>query len=86
VPGEREDVFLSVGQWRELDLECRDAVIEVGSELGASDISREVAVRRGDDPYIQMDGLDRSDALDYLRIEDAQKLRLCGRGKLADLV
>src|ERR1019366_9449635 len=46
----------------------------------------EVAVRRGDDAHIHLDGAAAADAFQFALLQNAQQLRLHSRGNLADFV
>src|SRR6185503_4274614 len=63
-----------------------EPVVEVLAEPAAVDLDAEVAVRRGDDPDVDLDRLGAADPADFLALEHAQQLRLHVERQLADLV
>ena len=80
---------MSSRRWRsggQLDLELRDAEVEVAPERAGVDLAHEIAARRGDDAHVDGAVVVGADALDALLGERAEELRLHVDRELAELV
>ena len=80
------DVFLALAQRRHLDGDDVQAVVEVLAELAGRDHRRQVAVGRGDQPDVDLDGAGAAQPLEFVLLEHAQDLRLRVRAHVADFV
>ena len=69
-----------------MDGEHVEPVEEISAEALLHDVGFEVPVGRANDPHIDWDRLGASDTLDLSFLDNAQKLRLCVEGQLANLV
>ena len=83
---EREDVLRPLAERRDRDLDDAQPVVEVAPEVARLDLPREVAVRRGDDPHVDLAAPVLADAPHLALLERAEELRLKAEGDLADLV
>lgn len=84
--GEKRDIFFSIPQGREENLNDLDPVVKIGAKGPLFDCSLQIFVGRGDDAGIDR-GLSRaSQPHDDLSLEEPEKLRLGGRAQFADLV
>ena len=86
VLGEARDIADALAQGRHRDLEDVDPVEQVLAELLVRDHVREVLVRRGDDPHVDLDGLGPADRCERTLLEHAQELHLKRGGHISDLV
>ena len=64
----------------------REAVVEILAEPPAVDLDAEIAIRGGDHPQIDLEGLGTTDAANFLALEHAEQLRLHSERQLTDLV
>jgi len=83
---QQRDVVAPLAQRRQLHREHVQAVVEVGAKLPCFHELLERAVRRRDHPDVGPDRLHATDALEFLRLEDAKQLRLQLQREIADLV
>src|SRR2546421_476916 len=75
-----------LAEWRDVDAEHVEAVVEVLAELLAGDRRREIAVRGRDHAHIGLDRARAAESLELALLENAQELRLHLRAHLGDLV
>ncbi len=80
------DVALARAQRRQGHRHDVQPVVEVLAELAALHLGGEVAVRRRDEPHVDLDGLHPAHPLELLLLEDAEELDLEGGRDVADLV
>jgi hypothetical protein len=83
---ERQDVLAPARERRHLELDHRQAIVEVLAEAAGGDGAAEVGVRRGDDPHVDLDRLRAAQPLEPPGLNDAQQLGLSGGRQVADLV
>jgi len=83
---EERQIFFVLGEGGHGDLDHGEAVVEVFAEEAIGDGLAEIAVGGGDDAYVDLACLQRADALDFLVLEGAEELGLCGGGHIADFV
>ncbi len=86
VLGQPREVGQALPQRRQIDLDHAEAEAQIVAEGAFPDHGVEVAVRRGDDPHVHLDGLVRADPDDLARLQRAQQVGLGGEGHVADLV
>ena len=86
VLGERADVARAIAQRRDDDRKHRQAVVQVFAERLRLDHRRQVAVRGGDDPDVDVHRPLAADADHFAVLHDAQQAHLRGERQLADLV
>src|SRR5262249_12673281 len=86
VAHERRDVFRALAQRWHVDREDVQPIVEVVAEAVLVDHPEESAVGRRDHPNVHLDGPRAAEVLEFLLLEDPQKLRLELEGNLADLV
>src|SRR5581483_11494935 len=86
VLGEERDVLAPIAERRHRHLEDVEAEEEVGPEAPVADHVVQVAVSRGDDPDVDLDGVAAADAPDLALLEGAEELRLHRGRHVADLV
>src|SRR5438128_4930925 len=80
------DIVLAGPQRRDLDRDHVQAVVEVFAELPLADQGRQIAVGRGDHPYVYPERVLAADPLERLLLERAQDFRLGLEAHVADLV
>ena len=73
-------------EWRNLDGEDGQPVVEVRPEPTFAQVLLQVAVRGGDDPDVDLARRRRAETLDLAVLDDAEELCLEGRVEVADLV
>ena len=83
---EQRDVLAAFAQRRQLHRDHVQSVEEIFAERRLRDHLREIGVRGGDDPNVDLDRVRIADALELAFLEDAQKLRLERRAHRRDLV
>ena len=83
---EERDVLRPLAQWRHVDLDHGDAVVEVLAEPGSLDLLSQILVRGGDHPDVGLDVPVGADPAELAGLERAQDLDLGRRAHLADLV
>ena len=83
---ECRDVFTAIAQRRDGDDEGAEAEIQILAKRSLRHRLFQIAVRRGDDAGVHLDGPLGPDAPDFTLLQGAQQLRLYGRRNLADLV
>ena len=83
---EQGDVIATLPEGRHVDGEHLEPVEEIGAEALLQDLGFQIPVGRANDPYIDRDRPGASDTLDLSFLDDAQQLRLCVEGQLANLV
>ena len=83
---ELRDVLAALAQRRELDVDDREAEVEVLAEGALVDHLAQVAVGGGEHAHVDLDDLVAADALDLAVLEHAQQLGLQVEVELADLV
>src|SRR5690606_14964020 len=83
---EQRQIVLALAQRRHVNARDREPVVQVLAEPAAVDLDAEVAIRRGDDADIDLDGLRTADAANLLALEHAEELWLHRERQLADLV
>ena len=83
---ERRDVVRALAQRRNFQRDHIQAEQEILAEPALGDGTRQVAVRRRDDPYVDADRLRTSHPLDLLRLDRAQELGLCLGAEVSHLV
>ena len=86
VARERVDVVGAAAQRRQVNGPDVQAIVEVVAERPLTHHVGEVAVRRGDHPDVDPDGIGGADPLDLAVLEHAQQLHLDAERQLADLV
>ena len=86
VLGERRHVARPLAERRQRHAHDVEPVEEVQAEEPVPDGGAEVAVGRGDEPDVGLDGPRPADALEGLVLEHAEELRLEGGPDVADLV
>ena len=84
--GEEGDILGTLVQWRQIDFDHVEAVIEVFSELPFFGEPQQISVGCGDDADVDFDGLRPANSLEPPFLQHAQQLRLHGQRNLADLV
>src|SRR5437660_4848564 len=80
------NVLGPLAERRGMDREHVQPVVEIVPEPLLFHHPKEVAVRRGDEAHVDLDGLRTADPLELLLLQDAQQLRLELERDLADLV
>ena len=83
---EERDVFAAFAQRRKLHRDDVQAIEEVLAERGVRDHLREIGVRGGDDPDVDLDRVRVADALELPLLQHAQQLCLERRAHRRDLV
>src|SRR5207244_9956604 len=79
---EERDVLPPLAKRREMDRDHVQAIEEVLAEHPVSDGLRDLAVRRGDQPHVDLDVARVADAADLALLDRAQELDLYRRGDL----
>src|SRR5947209_1103135 len=79
-------VFGALAQWGQVNLESIYAVKQVCAKLSSAHYFVKIAVRRGDNAYIDFDFAHAADAEKCSRLNRAQEFRLKLRGHLRYLV
>src|SRR5881396_1263418 len=80
------DIVAPVAQWREMDGDHVQPVVQVGTEAAALDVVLEVAVGGRHDPDVHGNGLGTAHGDRLPLLQHAQQLHLRGGRHLADLV
>ena len=83
---EQRDVPAPLAQRRHAHRHDLQAEEQVLAEAARGDLVLEIAVGRGDDAHVDLDGLGRADAPDLALLQHAQELHLHLGADLADLV
>src|SRR5690606_35942553 len=83
---EERDVLRPLAQRHGLDREHAEPEVEILAEAALLDLAAQVAVRRGDDPHVDLARLLLADALERAFLDHAQELALKLERDLADLV
>ena len=73
-------------QRRHANLDAAQPIEQIGAEQPAIDEPRQRAIRRGDDPRVDLPRAAAADALDRQVLDDAQQLGLRGHRQIGDLV
>src|ERR1043166_5998082 len=80
------DVFWTLSQRWNANVEDVDPVIEIGAELAACNGLSQVSIRRGDDAHVGSHRPRAAEAHELALLEHAKEFRLCGGGHLGDFV
>src|SRR6185436_7688787 len=83
---QHREISLALAQQRQAQVENVDAVEEILAEQSQRHVLAQVAMRRRDQPDIDLDRNVRSQRFDRSILEDAQQLGLRRRRQLGDLV
>src|SRR5262249_7184979 len=83
---ERLDLLDSIAQRRDRDRQAVETEEQIASERPALALSREIAVRRGEDPHIDLAGHQAAQRQPLALLEAPQQLHLDRERQLADLV
>src|SRR5262245_10075434 len=86
VAHELRDVFRALAQRWQVEREDVQPIVAVVAEAVVVDYSEEIAVARRDHTNVHLDGPRAAETLEFLLLEDPQKLRLELEGNVADLV
>src|SRR5512135_226499 len=82
---QERDVLTPLAQGGQVDRDDVEAIVQVLAEPAGVDLVEQVAVGRGDDPGIDLDGTDVADALELALLQDAEQLDLELGGGAVDL-
>ena len=78
---QRRNVLATFPQWRQVNRNNIQTIIQVFAKPARFDLVEQVAVGRGDDPGVDLDGPDIAHALEFAFLQDPQELDLeLGRG------
>ena len=80
------DVLAALAQRRQLDVDDREAEVEVLAEVARLDLLHQVAVGGGDHPHVDLDDVVAADAPHLAVLQHAQELGLQVQPQLAELV
>ena len=80
------NIFSSLAQRRELNVDDIEPVIQIFSEFAFVDQLFQVHIGRRNNTSIDFDGIDASEAHEFLFLNDAQKLRLCFKADRSNFV
>ncbi len=83
---EQWNVFQTLRDGRDADLDGTEAIEEILAETAGEDFGAKVAVGGSDQTDIDLFDFGRADALNFTVLDDAQQLGLHGQGSLADFV
>src|SRR5262249_47406338 len=83
---EERQIVGALAQRRHGHDRCGEAEIEVLAELACGDLRAQIAIRRGDDAYVDAALLRTADAADAPALERAEEARLQIERELADFV
>src|SRR5690606_11853812 len=83
---EQRNVLRPLAQRHGLDREHAEPEVEILAEAALLDLAAQIAVRRGDDPHVDLARLLLADALERAFLDHAQELALKLERDLADLV
>ena len=86
VVDEGDDILAALAQWRQMDRDDVETVVQVRAEGAVAHPLMQVAVGGGDDPYVDADGLLAADTVELALFEGAQDFRLRARRHLGNLV
>src|ERR1051325_8685384 len=86
VPHQLWDVFAAFAQRRQPDWKHAEPIVEILAEHSFANHAPKIAMRGGDDAYVHLLRLRRSEPLERSFLQDAQPLGLQVEGQIADLV
>src|SRR5688500_5126747 len=86
MPDELRDVIGPLAERRDVHRDEVEAKEEILAEAAVGDGALEIVIRRGEDAHVHLTGLAPTDALDLLRLDGAQQLRLRLRAEVTDLI
>ena len=86
VAGEERDVFRTVLERRDGELDHRKTIEEIFAETAGRDSSMEIAMRGSDDADVDLACGEGTDGKDFLVLDGAEKLRLRWDGHITNLV
>src|SRR5687768_3743089 len=86
MPDELRDVIGPLTERRDVHRDDVEAKEEILAEAAVGDRALEIVIGRGEDAHVHRNGLASTDALDLLRLDRAQQLRLRLRAKVTNLI
>src|ERR1700722_5384110 len=86
VPDQKGDVLQPLAEWRNLNGEYAEPIVEIAAKSAAFDHFAQIAVGSGHQTEIYSNRSGAAESLDFLLLKDAQQLGLQFRGDVAHLV